>query len=105
MARTVLAVLLAVNVANALRHSERQPSNNTLKDEVEVGSPPVSAPEHGYFGKDVEHENWHTATGDWAKEYGPKGHSSHPKPHKSGAAACFIPFTLLLPVCVVTAML
>merc|ERR1719386_282455 len=32
-----------------------------------------AAPEQGFEGEDVQHEDMDTMTGDWRREYGPKG--------------------------------
>eukprot|EP00416_Gambierdiscus_australes_P044866 CAMPEP_0171099094 /NCGR_PEP_ID=MMETSP0766_2-20121228/50449_1 /TAXON_ID=439317 /ORGANISM="Gambierdiscus australes, Strain CAWD 149" /LENGTH=200 /DNA_ID=CAMNT_0011558621 /DNA_START=77 /DNA_END=679 /DNA_ORIENTATION=- len=39
---------------------------------------PLKAPEQGFHGKDVQHVNQKTSTGDWQKEFGPHG----PQPPK-----------------------
>merc|ERR1719453_1526325 len=48
---------------------------------------PLTAAEQGVEGEQVKHVDQETHTGDWMKEYGPKG----PPPHHSGgdlAARC-----------------
>merc|ERR1719395_528396 len=46
----------------------------------------VPAPNQGFEGNDVSHVDMETATGDWQREYGPKGPAHHPAASlKSGA--------------------
>merc|ERR1719265_788874 len=41
-----------------------------------------AAPEQGFEGEDVQHEDMDTMTGDWRREYGPKGPPKHPGQRK-----------------------
>lgn len=50
---------------------------------------PLKAAEQGFSGKDVQHKNQTTVTGDWRREYGPNGpqplQSPTPPPIQSGS--------------------
>merc|ERR1719235_683667 len=51
---------------------------------------PLKAAEQGFHGPDVQHKNKTTVTGDWRREYGPKGPQplqapAPPAPTKSGS--------------------
>merc|ERR1719217_1997861 len=43
------------------------------KEEPAAPEGTVTAPEQGFEGEDVQHKDMDTATGDWRREYGPKG--------------------------------
>merc|ERR1719512_46304 len=49
-----------------LAHGHREPPS--LADPM-----PLKAQEQGFKGKKVQHKDGETATGDWQKEFGPKG--------------------------------
>ena len=56
---------------------------------------PLKAAEQGFSGKDVQHKNKTTVTGDWRREYGPKGPQPLPlevkaPPLKSGSVRAAI---------------
>merc|ERR1719235_1941804 len=50
---------------------------------------PLKAAEQGFQGPDVQHKNKTTVTGDWRREYGPKGpqplQAPAPPPVKAGS--------------------
>merc|ERR1719473_2567403 len=48
------------------------------KEEPAAPEGTVTAPEQGFEGEDVQHKDMDTATGDWRREYGPKGPPHHP---------------------------
>eukprot|EP00746_Dinoflagellata_sp_MGD_P074785 gnl/MRDRNA2_/MRDRNA2_30161_c0_seq2.p2 gnl/MRDRNA2_/MRDRNA2_30161_c0~~gnl/MRDRNA2_/MRDRNA2_30161_c0_seq2.p2 ORF type:complete len:108 (-),score=35.20 gnl/MRDRNA2_/MRDRNA2_30161_c0_seq2:86-409(-) len=48
------------------------------KEEPAAPEGTATAPEQGFEGKDVQHVDMDTATGDWRREYGPKGPPHHP---------------------------
>merc|ERR1719159_944092 len=61
----------------------------SLRKHREDPAPPegtAKAPEQGFEGDNVQHVDMDTATGDWRREYGPKGPPKHPAAEmKSGA--------------------
>merc|ERR1719440_2582161 len=79
----VIAILTASCQASVhTRGAKQQGRMNINKVGVkEEPAPPegtVTAPEQGFEGKDVQHKYMDTATGDWRREYGPKGPPHHP---------------------------
>merc|ERR1719197_1587241 len=65
---------------------------------------PLKAAEQGFHGPDVQHKNKTTVTGDWRREYGPKGPqplavpAPPPAPQKSGSVK-----TAMAPLGLITA--
>merc|ERR1719231_391373 len=57
----------AVGNGKRLRREDPAPPEGTVK-----------APEQGFEGESVQHVDMDTATGDWRREYGPKGPPHHP---------------------------
>merc|ERR1719440_1618627 len=79
----VIAILTASCQASVhTRGAKQQGRMNMNKVGVkEEPAPPegtATAPEQGFEGKDVQHVDMDTATGDWRREYGPKGPPKHP---------------------------
>merc|ERR1719463_249377 len=52
-------------------------SREALADLAAAPAPPA-LPEQGFEGKGVAHVDMDTHTGDWRREYGPKGPPMHP---------------------------
>merc|ERR1719473_1282163 len=50
----------------------------SAKEEPAAPEGTVEAPEQGFEGESVQHVDMDTATGDWRREYGPKGPPHHP---------------------------
>merc|ERR1719149_382152 len=56
------------------------------KEEPAAPEGTAKAPEQGFEGKDVQHVDMDTATGDWRREYGPKGPPNHPAAEMKSSA-------------------
>merc|ERR1719214_278269 len=63
----------------AQRVSNVKAHQNFVKELAAAPAPgTVEAPEQGFEGENVQHVDMDTATGDWRREYGPKGPPHHP---------------------------
>merc|ERR1719159_582058 len=68
----------SVHTRGAKQHGKMNMNKVVIQEEPAPAEGTVTAPEQGFEGKDVQHVDMDTATGDWRREYGPKGPPHHP---------------------------
>merc|ERR1719301_282947 len=75
-----------VHTRGAKHQGKIKMHKQVAKEEPAAAEGTAKAPEQGFDGEDVQHVDMDTATGDWRREYGPKGPPHHPAADmKSGA--------------------